>query len=318
MSEIRAQKIWNNGQLIDWDDANIHVVSHVLHYGTSWFEGIRCYETRRGSEIFRLQEHVKRLFNSAKIYRTEIPFSQDEVMKGITATIRANQLKACYIRPIVFRGLGTMGVDPLPASVETYIIVWKWGAYLGTEALENGVEVMTSSWRRAAPDTLPTMAKAGGNYLNSVLIKMEAISQGYSEGIALDVQGFVSEGSGENLFVVWEGKVLTSPTASAILPGITRNSVIQLLKDQGVTVIEQQIPREMLYMAEEVFLTGTAAEVTPVRSIDKIEIGAGRRGPVTAKVQEDFFAYVRGEVDDKFGWMTPVKTSRAVETAVRP
>ena len=318
MSEIRAKKIWHNGQLIDWDDANIHVVSHVLHYGTSWFEGIRCYETRRGSEIFRLQEHVKRLFNSAKIYRTEIPFSQDDLIKGITATIRANQLKACYIRPIVFRGLGTMGVDPLPASVETYIIVWKWGAYLGAEALENGVDVMTSSWRRAAPDTLPTMAKAGGNYLNSVLIKMEAMSQGYSEGIALDVQGFVSEGSGENLFVCWEGKVITSPTASAILPGITRNSVMQLLKDQGVEVIEQQIPREMLYMADEVFLTGTAAEVTPVRSIDKIEIGAGQRGPVTAKVQEDFFAYVRGAVDDKFGWMTPVKTSRSVKTSVRP
>ncbi len=318
MSEIRAQKIWHNGQLIDWDDANIHVLSHVLHYGTSWFEGIRCYETRRGSEIFRLQEHVKRLFNSAKIYRTDIPFSQDDVITGIIGTIQANQLKSCYIRPIVFRGMGTMGVDPMPASVETYIIVWEWGAYLGAEALENGVDVMTSSWRRAAPDTFPTMAKAGGNYLNSVLIKMEATAQGYSEGIALDVQGFVSEGSGENLFLFWEGKMITSPTASAILPGITRNSVMHLLKERGVEVIEQQIPREMLYMAEEVFLTGTAAEVTPVRSIDRIKIGAGRLGPVTARVQEDFFAYVRGEVDDRFGWMTPVKTSRSVETSVEP
>ncbi len=318
MSEIKAQKIWHNGQLIDWDDAKVHVLSHVLHYGTSWFEGIRCYETLRGPEIFRLQEHVDRLFNSAKIYRTDIPFSRDEVVTGIMDTIGANELEACYIRPIVFRGMGTMGVDPVPASVETYIIVWEWGAYLGAEALENGVDVMTSSWRRAAPDTFPTMAKAGGNYLNSVLIKMEAMAQGYSEGIALDVQGYVSEGSGENLFLLWEDKVITSPAASAILPGITRNSVIRLLQERGVEVIEQQMPREMLYLAEEVFLTGTAAEVTPVRSIDKISIGAGSRGPVTHQVQKDFFAYVKGEVDDRFGWMTPVVSSPSVETTVGP
>ncbi len=308
MSEIRAEKIWRNGQLINWEDAKIHVLSHALHYGTSWFEGIRCYETQRGSEIFRLHDHIKRLFNSAKIYRTNVPFSSEELIKGTIDTISANKLKACYIRPIIFRGLGTIGVDPLPANVEVYIIVWEWGAYLGTESLANGVDVMTSSWRRAAPNTFPTMAKAGGNYLNSVLIKMEAVSQGFSEGIALDINGYVSEGSGENLFLVTEGRVLTAPTASAILPGITRNSVICLLKDRGHEVLEQQIPREMLYMADEVFLTGTAAEVTPVRSIDKITIGDGQRGQVTTQVQEDFFAYVKGEVNDRFGWMQPVKS----------
>lgn len=309
MSEIRAEKIWRNGQLINWDDAKVHVLSHALHYGTSWFEGIRCYDTQRGSEIFRLHDHIKRLFNSAKIYRTNVPFSSEELIKGTKDTISANKLKACYIRPIIFRGLGTIGVDPLPAAVEVYIIVWEWGAYLGTESLANGVDVMTSSWRRAAPNTFPTMAKAGGNYLNSVLIKMEAVSQGFSEGIALDINGYVSEGSGENLFLVTEGRVLTAPTASAILPGITRNSVICLLKDRGHEVLEQQIPREMLYMADEVFLTGTAAEVTPVRSIDKITIGDGQRGQVTTQVQEDFFAYVKGEVNDRFGWMQPVKSS---------
>ncbi len=317
MSEIRSSKIWHNGGLIDWDDATVHVMSHVLHYGTSWFEGIRCYETRRGSEIFRLQDHVQRLFNSAKIYRTGIPFSRSEVIAAIIETIQANQLKACYIRPLVFRGLGTLGVNPLIADVEVYIMVWEWGAYLGAEALEKGVDVMTSSWARAAPNTFPTLAKAGGNYLNSVLIKMEATEQGFSEGLALDVQGYVSEGSGENLFLLYQGRVITPPAASAILPGFTRDTAMQLLQERGHEVIEHQIPREMLYLADEVFMTGTAAEVTPVRSIDKIEVGDGRRGPVTAQLQNDFFAYVKGEVDDRHGWMTPVRSHRSVETTVR-
>ena len=316
MSEIKSSKIWHNGELIDWDAASVHVMAHALHYGTSWFEGIRCYETKRGSEIFRLREHVQRLFNSAKIYRTKIPFTPPEVETAIRETIRANGLKACYIRPIVFRGVGTIGVNPREAAIEFYIMVWEWGAYLGAEALELGVDVMTSSWRRAAPDTTPTMAKAGGNYLNSVLVKMEAVEQGFSEGVALDVHGYVSEGSGENLFLVHEGKVLTSPTASAILPGITRNSVIQLLHERGHEVIQEQIPREMLYLADEVFMTGTAAEITPVRSIDKIQIGEGRRGPVTAQLQDDFFAYVKGDVDDRHGWMTPVRDRRSVQTTV--
>ncbi len=316
MPEIRSSKIWHNGHLIDWDDATIHVMSHVLHYGTSWFEGIRCYQTTRGSEIFRLPEHVRRLFNSAKIYRTRIPFSQEEVITAIKDTIQANQLEACYIRPIVFRGLGTIGVNPFRAAVEAYIMVWEWGTYLGPEALENGVDVMTSSWARAAPNTFPTMAKAGGNYLNSVLIQMEAAEQGFSEGLALDVQGYVSEGSGENLFLLHEGKIMTSPAASAILPGLTRGSAIQLLEERGHEVIEQQLPREMLYLADEVFMTGTAAEVTPVRSIDKIDVGDGHRGPVTAQLQEDFFAYVKGEVDDRHGWMTPVHSHQSVETTV--
>ena len=316
MSEIRSSKIWHNGQLIGWDDANVHVMSHALHYGTSWFEGIRCYQTERGSEIFRLQEHVQRLFNSAKIYRTRIPFSQEELIAAIKDTILANELEAGYIRPLVFRGLGTMGVNPLKAAIEVYIMVWEWGTYLGEEALKNGVDVMTSSWSRAAPNTFPSMAKAGGNYLNSALIKMEAVEQGFSEGLALDVHGYVSEGSGENLFLVYQGKVMTSSAASAILPGLTRNSVIQLLKERGHEVIEQQLPREMLYLADEVFMTGTAVEVTPVRSIDKIDVGEGRRGPLTAQVQEDFFAYVKGEVDDRHGWMTPVRSHRSVETTV--
>ena len=316
MSEIRSSKIWHNGHLIDWDDATVHVMSHVLHYGTSWFEGIRCYQTERGSEIFRLQEHVQRLSNSAKIYRTRIPFSRQELITAIKDTIQANELEACYIRPIVFRGLGTIGVNPLSADVEVYIMVWEWETYLGAEALENGVDVMTSSWSRAAPNTFPSMAKAGGHYLNSVLIKMEAAQQGFSEGLALDVHGYVSEGSGENLFLLYEGKVMTSPAASAILPGLTRNSVMQLLQERGHEVIEQQLPREMLYLADEVFMTGTAVEVTPVRSIDKIDVGEGRRGPVTAQLQEDFFAYVKGEVDDRHGWMTPVRSHRSVETSV--
>ncbi len=316
MSEIRSSKIWHNGHLIDWDDATIHVMSHVLHYGTSWFEGIRCYQTQRGSEIFRLPEHVERLFNSAKIYRTQIPFSQEEVITAIKDTIQANQLGACYIRPIVFRGMGTIGVNPSEAAIEFYIMVWEWGAYLGAEALEEGVDVMTSSWSRAAPNTFPTMAKAGGNYLNSVLIKMEAAAQGFSEGLALDVHGYVSEGSGENLFLLYQGKIMTPPAASAILPGFTRGSAIELLEERGYEVIEQQLPREMLYLADEVFMTGTAVEVTPVRSIDKIDVGDGQRGPVTAQLQEDFFAYMKGEVDDRYGWMTPVHSRQSVKTTV--
>lgn len=315
MSKIKADKVWKNGQLIDWDDAHIHVMSHALHYGTSWFEGIRCYRTERGSEVFRLREHVQRLFDSCKIYRTEIPFGQDEIIRGILDTIRANRLKECYIRPLVIRGCGSIGVNPLGAPVEVFLLVWEWGKYLGEEALENGVDVRTASWNRAAPNTFPSMAKAGGNYLNGGLIKMEAAVDGFAEGIALDVNGYVSEGSGENLFLVYRGRVITPPVGASILSGITRHSAITLLRERGVTVDEEQIPREMLYLADELFFTGTAAEVTPIRSVDRIPIGSGRRGPVTARLQDDFFAYVQGKVKDRHGWMTAVYQSAEVETA---
>ena len=302
----KATKIWKNGKLINWDDANIHVMTHALHYGTSVFEGIRCYKTARGSEVFHLRMHVERLYNSAKIYRMEIPFSQDEFCEAVLETIRANELEHCYIRPIVFRGSGPMGVNPLNNSVESYIAVWEWGKYLGDEAIEQGVDVCTSSWQRSAPNTIPTMAKAGGNYLNSILVKMEALLNGYSEGIALDSNGYISEGSGENIFVIKDSVIWTTPVAAAILPGITRGCVIRIAEEQGYRVREEFIPREMLYISDEAFLTGTAAELTPLRSIDKLQIGPGKRGPVTGKLQSAFFDYVEGRTEDRWNWMTRV------------
>lgn len=313
MADPKAGKIWRNGAFVDWDHANIHVTSHALHYGTSWFEGIRCYKTKRGSEVFRLPEHISRLFDSCKIYRTEIPYSPEEFQKAILETIRTNDLKHCYIRPLIVRGAGSLGVNPLPLPVESFIIVWEWGNYLGDEALEQGVDVGVSSWMRAAPNTFPTMAKVGGNYVNSALIKMEAVLNNFSEGIALDAQGFISEGSGENIFLIRQGKLHTPPVGSAILPGVTRDSVITLAKESGLEVIEQQIPREMLYLADEIFFTGTAAEITPIRSVDHIIVGAGKRGPITAQIQKDFFDYVQGNVDDRNGWMTLVYSEEHVQ-----
>lgn len=309
MTEKNSGKIWRNGELVDWDQATVHVMAHALHYGTSWFEGIRCYNTARGPEVFRLTEHVDRLFDSCKIYRVEMPFTRQEMIDGILSTVDANGFKECYIRPLVFRGYGSRGVNPLPAPVEVYVIVWQWGSYLGEDAMEGGVELCVSSWRRAAPDTFPAMAKAGGNYLNSALIKMEATLAGFAEGIALDAHGYVSEGSGENLFLIRKNKIFTSPLGSSILPGITRDSVIRLAGEAGYEVQEQLIPREMLYLADEIFLTGTAAEVTPVRAIDRITIGEGRRGPATTVIQRAFFDYIQGKVNDRFNWMTAVKTT---------
>lgn len=306
-----SQFIWYNGEFIAWDQASVHVLAHALHYGTSVFEGIRCYATARGPEVFRLEDHLRRLIHSAKIYRMELPFGLEELAEATLETIRRNRLEHCYIRPLAFRGLGEMGVNPLKNPVETYIVVWEWGKYLGDEALEKGVDVCISSWYRAAPNTFPTMAKAGGNYLNSALVKMEAILNGFAEGIALDTYGHVSEGSGENVFVVFRGRLYTPPPSCAILPGITRDAVITLAKERGLEVIEQQIPREMLYIADEVFMTGTAAEITPVRSIDRIPVGGGKRGPVTAELQQAFFEYVEGRTEDRFGWMTPVRTPAA-------
>jgi branched-chain amino acid aminotransferase len=311
---IKASKVWHNGRLVDWEDATVHVMAHALHYGTNVFEGIRCYKTSRGSEVFRLREHVLRLYDSAKIYRMEIPFTPAEFEEACLETIRANELKHCYIRPLVFRGVGVIGVNPLPSPVESYILTWEWGKYLGDEAIEQGVDVCLSSWARAAPNTFPTMAKAGGNYLASSLVKMEAVTNGFAEGIALDTNGYVSEGSGENIFVVRDGKIWTPSLSNAILPGITRNSVLTLIAERGYDLVEQAIPREMLYIADEIFMTGTAAEITPVRSIDRISIGSGTRGPVTGELQREFFDYVEGRCPDRFGWMTSVYSEKAVSS----
>ena len=312
MSYEEVQKVWMNGRLVDFADAKIHAFSHALHYGSAMFEGARVYKTRNGSAAFRLDEHIKRLFDSCKVYRMEVPYTADEFREAIFETIRANGFDECYIRPLVYRGMGALGVNPLGSKVDVLIGVWKWGRYLGEEAVEKGVDVCVSSWNRMAPNTFPAMAKATGNYLNSALIKMEAITNGYTEGIALDNAGRISEGSGENIFLVYGGRILTPPLAGTILPGITRDSVITLARDAGYTVVEQQMAREMLYLADEVFFSGTAAEITPVRSIDRIPVGSGTRGPVTERLQKDFFALIRGEAEDRYGWLTPVPVEAKV------
>ncbi|HIH62419.1 MAG TPA: branched-chain-amino-acid transaminase [Methanobacteriales archaeon] len=296
-------KIWFNGQFVEWDKAKIHVLSHVVHYGSSVFEGIRCYKNREGSAIFRLEDHVRRLFDSAKIYMIDIPYTEEEICEAVIETVKINNLKECYIRPVVFRGHKELGVNPLNCPVEVVIAAWEWESYLGQEALEEGVDVGVSTWRRMAPNTLPNMAKAGGNYLNSQLVKIEAIKHGYDEGIMLDYNGMVSEGSGENIFIVKDGELYTPPISSSILPGITRDSVIKLAKEMDINVKEERIPREMLYIADELFFTGTAAEITPIRSVDGIKIGNGRRGPLTEKLQESFFEILRAEADDRFEWL---------------
>jgi len=299
-------RIWYDGKLVEWEDATCHILSHVVHYGSAVFEGIRCYETRQGPAIFRLQDHVKRLYDSAKIYRFDIPYSADEFCRAIVETVKANGLKSCYIRPFVFRGLGTMGVYPLQCPLHCAIAAWSWGKYLGEEAMEKGVSVRVSSWQRPAPNTFPAMAKAAGNYLNSQLIKIEAVNDGFDEGIALDHYGYVSEGSGENVFLVRHGVIYTPPSNSSILPGITRHCVFTLARDFDIRIHQQVIPREALYVADEVFFSGTAAEITPVTKIDNIMIGEGSRGPVTERIQSEFFRIVEGETPDRHGWFTPV------------
>jgi branched-chain amino acid aminotransferase len=296
-------KIWMNGSLVDWADATIHIASHVIHYGSGVFEGARCYDTPRGSACFRLDAHLNRLFDSAKIYRMDPKLSYDQVHGAVIETIRANAFKACYIRPIVYRGYDTLGVNPFPCPVDTAIVLWDWGAYLGQDALVNGVDVRISSWSRSAPNTFPTLAKTSANYANSSLIKMEAIAEGYSEGIALDTAGYLSEGSGQNLFLVRNNVLLTPPASASILPGITRDTVITLAKDHGFEVREEMLPRELLYIADEAFFVGTAVEVTPIRSVDKIPIGNGRRGPITEAIQRAFFDVINGVVADKHGWL---------------
>jgi branched-chain amino acid aminotransferase len=313
MAFNKVEKIWMNGQLINWDDAKIHVLSHVVHYGSSIFEGERCYKTPTGPACFRLREHTNRLFNSAKIYRMDIPFTKDEIDQAILNLIAVNKLDECYIRPVVYRGYENLGVDPRVCPVDVTIAVWPWGKYLGEEAMEQGVSVCVSSWNRNAPNTMPMMAKAGANYMNSQLIKLEAISHGYVEGIALDVYGMVSEGSGENIFLVQRGNLITPSFGSSVLPGITRRTIIHLAKEMGIKVIEEPVPREALYIADEVFFTGSAAEVTPISQIDGIKIGKGRAGDITKTLQKAYFDIVEGRAEDKHGWLTKVPASVEVK-----
>jgi branched-chain amino acid aminotransferase len=298
----KVEKIWMNGQLVNWDDAKIHILSHVVHYGSSWFEGIRCYNTAKGSAILRLDAHLRRLYDSCKIYRAEVPYNKQQLEQAIKETIHANKLKACYIRPIVYRGYGEVGVNPTGCPIDVTIAVWEWGAYLGKEALEKGIDVCVSSWHRPAPNTFPTIAKAGGNYLNSQLIKLEAVANGYVEGIALDVTGNISEGSGENIFLVRDKTLFTPPLAAALLPGVTRSCMVTLAKDLGFTVVEMTIPREMLFTVDELFFTGTAAEITPIRSVDRISIGEGKPGPMTKELQKAFFDVIHNG-NDKHKWL---------------
>jgi len=307
-----TEKIWHNGAFIAWDEARIHVLSHVVSYGSSVFEGVRCYETVSGPAVFRLKEHTRRLLDSAKIYRIEIPYNLEQLIEAQVELVRVNRLRSCYIRPIVLRGYGNIGVLPFGNPIEVYLACWEWGKYLGEEALAQGVDVAVSSWTRVAPNTLPALAKAGGNYMNSQLIRMQAHIDGYAEAIALDDSGKISEGSGENIFVVRDGKIHTPPLAASVLPGITRDSILTLAHELGIPIIESEIPREMLYIADEVFFTGTAAEVTPIRSVDKIPVGSGHRGPITERLQKAFFDVVTGKVEDKHGWLTPVPAPEPV------
>jgi branched-chain amino acid aminotransferase len=302
-----TEKIWHNGRLIKWEDANVHVLSHVITYGSAVFEGIRCYHTPQGPAIFRLRDHMQRLINSGHIYRIELDYSLDALCNAALELVRVNKMDACYIRPIVLRGYGSPGVDPEGCPIEIYMGCWEWGKYLGEEALKDGVDVCISSWNRPASNTLPQMAKAAANYMNSQLIRMEAKANGYVEGIALDVNGYVSEGSGENIFLVMDGAVITPPLSNSALPGITRHTVLTICRDLGIPVTEQVIPREMLYIANEVFFCGTAAEITPIRAIDRIKIGNGSRGPVTRRLQDEFFAYTEGKKPDTHGWLSLVQ-----------
>ena len=315
-----APKVWKNGEFIEWNDARIHVMSHVVNYGSSVFEGIRCYNTAKGPAVFRLTEHMQRLVNSAKIYRMDPPFTRDQFVEATVKLVGGSGLDECYLRPVVFRGLDeenpAFGVYPLNNPVESYIAAWEWGKYLGDEALENGIDVCVSSWNRFNTNALPAMAKAGANYMNSQLIKMEAKLGGFSEGIALDDRGYVSEGSGENLFLVNNGKLITPPLGAAILPGITRDSVIQMAREMGIEIQETTVQRAALYLADELFFTGTAAEITPIRSVDRITVGSGKRGEITKRLQEEFFKIVRGErpAPNDAPWLTYVREGEAKQT----
>jgi len=314
----KCEWIWQNGELVPWDEAQVHVLTHALHYGSSVFEGIRVYPTPDGLKVFRLAAHTKRMFESAKIHRIEIPYSEADINAACREIVVRNDLNnGAYIRPIAFRGYGEIGLAPSKGHpVDTVIAAWEWGAYLGAEALEHGVDAGISSWQRVAPNTLPALAKAGGNYLSSTLISQEAKANGFHEGIALATDGTVSEGAGENLFIIKNGKVYTPPAAAAILTGITRETLMTLAAERGIEVIEQTIPREMLYIADEMFMTGTAAEVTPVRSVDRIPVGNGSRGEITKTLQDAFFGLFNGTTEDKWGWLDSVdETGSAAQHA---
>jgi branched-chain amino acid aminotransferase len=307
-----TEKIWHNGRFIKWEEATIHVLSHVVHYGSSVFEGIRCYSTPNGPAVFRLREHIRRMVDSAKIYRMELGYTAEQLGDAMLELVRVNRMDSCYIRPVALRGYGEVGVNGLKNPIDIYIACWNWGKYLGEEALAEGVDVCVSSWTRIAPNTLPALAKAGANYMNSQLMKMEAILNGYSEGIALDTNGYVSEGSGENIFVVRDGKIHTPPLGASVLPGITRDTILKLAARLEIPLVETIIPRELLYIADEVFFSGTAAEITPIRSIDKYKIGKGKRGPVAEALQREFFGVISGDRPDEHGWLTPVHAAQAV------
>jgi branched-chain amino acid aminotransferase len=304
--------VWHNGRLIPWDDAKLHVMSHVVNYGSAVFEGIRCYLTSKGPAIFRLADHTRRLFDSCKIYRIDVDYTLEEACQGTIDLVAANQVAPCYVRPIVLRGYGQVGVNPFNSPTEVYICNYEWGKYLGHGGDDDGVDVCVSSWSRIAPNTMPAIAKSGANYMNSQLIKMEAIVNGYSEGIALDLNGFISEGSGENVFVVHKDRLYTPSIGNSVLPGITRNSVLHIAQDLGIPTVEQAIPREMLYIADEVFFSGTAAEITPIRSVDKITVGKGVAGPITKALRQEFLGIVNGLVEDRHGWLTPVPMKQPV------
>lgn len=311
-SSGQTARIWRDGELVNWADATIHVMSHVVHYGSSVFEGIRCYETPSGGAVFRLHDHMRRLVDSCRIYRIPLEYTVDQLVQATVDTVAANELRACYIRPVVIRGGEQMGFYPIGVPVEAFIICWKFGTYLGEEGVRDGVDVCISSWRRAAPDTFPTMAKAGGNYLNSQLSKIEAKQDGYAEAIMLDAFGYVSEGSGENLFVVRDDVVYTAPITNGVLHGITRDSVMRILRDAGYEVREIPLQREFLYIADELFMSGTAAELTPIRSVDRIPVGTGKPGPVTRLVQETYMGIAKGRIPDPYGWLTPVPVGAGV------
>lgn len=308
-----TKNIWHNGTLIPWDSAQVHVMSHVIHYGSSVFEGIRCYSQPEGGAIFRLPEHMQRLLDSAKIYRMNLRYTLDQLISAVVEVVESNGIVPSYIRPVALRGYGELGVNPKGSPIEVYIANYPWGKYVqGGEA----ADVCISSWSRLAPNTLPALAKAGANYMNSQLIRMEADMNGYAEGIALDVNGHLSEGSGENLFVVNKGILYTTPLANSVLSGITRDSVITIARQLGISIVEQAMPRELLYIADEVFFSGTAAEVTPIGTVDRIKVGDGKIGPVTKQISDEFFGIVNGTKPDRFGWLTPVRVRAAQPAAV--
>lgn len=313
MAMTKSEMIWMNGRFVAWDDAQVHVLSHAMHYGSSVFEGIRAYRTRQGPAILRLGDHIERLLNSAKIYRMKCEYTKQQIEKACLETVATNKLEECYIRPLIYRGYDHVGVNPIGTPVELAIAAYPWGKYLGQDAIEKGVAVKIGTWARMAPNTLPAMAKAGGNYLNSQLLKLEAVEDGYAEAIALDTNGYVSEGSGENIFVVVKGEILTPPLHASILNGITRDAVMVLARELGIPVREAVIPRELLYICDELFFSGTAVEVTPITSVDRVLVREGAVGPITQAIQKAFFGIVTGEALDRHGWLTPVPLGAAVQ-----